>query len=301
MLPLHETRCAICGTADNAETLYDSTLTEDVFRADIFSARRLPDRIHYRLVRCRSCGLIRSDPVASPEALHALYAESTLDYSGEIGDLTATYGRYLAGLSELGIPRGALLEIGCGNGFVLQAARDLGFGPVKGVEPSAQAIAVADAGIKGQIVNDVMRPGLFLDGEFQVVAMFQVFDHLSDPLEVLRECYRVLQPGGALVLYNHNVRAISARLLGERSPIIDVEHTYLYDPRTTRQLLEKAGFRVASVRPAFNTYSLQYLVRLTPFPKPMKMPLLSRLRSSRLGEVRLRVPLGNLFAVAIRP
>ena len=63
-LRLDATRCAICGTLDNALELYAANFTTNALNPEVFSARRLPDRLHFRLVRCLSCGLVRSDPVA---------------------------------------------------------------------------------------------------------------------------------------------------------------------------------------------------------------------------------------------
>jgi SAM-dependent methyltransferase len=130
--------------------------------------------------------------------------------------------------------------------------------------------------------------------------MFQVLDHMPDPAGLLDECRRVLRPGGVVLAFNHNVSAWSARLLGERSPIIDVEHTYLYSPATIRALFERSGFDVASVRPVRNTYSLKYLAHLLPLPDAQKKPLLSFLRRSSVGRLEVTVPLGNLCLIARR-
>ncbi len=88
----------------------------------MFSARRLADRIHYGMVRCDACGLVRSDPVPDPALLAALYARSQFTYRDEVPDLQRTYGRYLTRLERWGVRKGALLEIGCGNGCFLEAA-----------------------------------------------------------------------------------------------------------------------------------------------------------------------------------
>ena len=57
-------------------------------------------------------------------------------------------------------------------------------------------------------------------------------------------------PGGVVLSLNHNVEAFSARLLKERSPIIDIEHTHLYSPSTQRMLFEEAGFEACEGGPA---------------------------------------------------
>jgi SAM-dependent methyltransferase len=300
-IPLKESPCAICGSPGNAETVYPANLGPDAFTSTVFSARRAPDRIHYRIVRCLECGLLRSDPVASVDVVSDLYTRSAFHYGAESTNLAHTYGRYLAELERYGRATEALLEIGCGNGFFLEEARRHGYGVVRGVEPSADAVAHAPPALREAIVVDVMREGLFDEQSFDAICLFQVLDHLPDPAGVLKECLGLLRPGGLVLCLNHDVEALSARLLGERSPIVDVEHTYLFSKSTISHLLQGLGFRVRACGPVRNTYSLRYLSHLLPLPRQAKTPLLAALDATRLGHVRLSVRLGNLYAIAQRP
>jgi hypothetical protein len=127
MIELHSTRCAISNTEGNATELYPANFDWHAFNPAIFSARRLPDRIHYRIVKCNVCGLVRSDPIVAPEVLAQLYAQTTFDYAGEVANLKLTYGRHLAKLTNYGVQKGALLEIGWGNGFFLEEALRHGY------------------------------------------------------------------------------------------------------------------------------------------------------------------------------
>jgi len=204
-LELSATECPICHTTDNAVELYPAKLSEDAFNAETFSARRLPDRVHYRIVRCASCGLVRSDPVADPRIQAELYAKAGFDYGEQVGNLRETYGRYLAKLEALGARKGSILEIGGGNGFVLQEAVAQGYTEVTGVEPSSAAIASADPAIRAHMICDLMRPGLFEAEQFDVVCMFQTFDHITDPNALLDECFRVLKPGGRFLFLTPNL------------------------------------------------------------------------------------------------
>jgi SAM-dependent methyltransferase len=297
-ITLHPTRCAICGTEGNATELYPANFDLGHFNPEIFSARRLPDRIHYRIVKCNKCGLVRSDPVADAATLGELYRQSTFDYGAEVDSLRRTYGHYLDRLDAFGARKGALLEIGCGNGFFLEEARARGYADVRGVEPGSGVVAQAATGIRERIVCDMMRPGLFEPGTFDVVCLFQVFDHISDPAALLDECTRVLKSGGHILILNHNIESFSARLLGVRSPIIDIEHTYLYSPVTLSNLTTNAGLVIRHTGSVFNHYPLQYIMRLVPFPALLKRTLLWLLKRSGLGRLPLSVPLGNLFLIA---
>jgi SAM-dependent methyltransferase len=300
-LRMHATRCAICDREGGASERWLPRLDAGAFSASVFSARRIPDRIHYRMVACDTCGLVRSDPIADQTLLAELYASSSFDYGLEIESLQLTYARALAWLEESCERRDVLLEIGCGNGFFLQEAQRRGWREVCGVEPSADAVAAAAPELRGVIVQGMMRGGLFAPGSVDAVCMFQVLDHIAEPMEVLEQCRIALRPGGYVLALNHNVRAWSARLLGERSPIIDIEHTYLYSPETMRRLFAKAGFVDSRVRSVSNTYSLAYLAQLIPLPAALKRTLLPRLRASAIGDLRMTVPLGNLCLIARNP
>jgi SAM-dependent methyltransferase len=298
---LKNTRCAICGTEGNAQELYPANFDLQALNPAVFSARRLPDRIHFRMVKCHTCGLVRSDPIADPALLAQLYHQSAFTYTDEVADLKQTYGRYLAELDKYGARKDALLEIGCGNGFFFQQALAQGYRSVRGVEPSRAAVSQAAPEVRDVIVCDLMRPGLFGPGAFDVICLFQMFDHVPDPGALLDACFTTLRPGGLVLSLNHNVAAVSARLLGERSPIVDIEHTYLYSPATMTRLFMAHGFRVLKTGSVRNRYSLRYLVRLLPLPSAPKRAALDWLQRHPPGGLRLQVPLGNLYLVARKP
>lgn len=300
-IEVRSTYCAICLTKDNAIELYPANFTPDDFSPAVFSARRLPDRIHYRIVRCNKCGLVRSDPVADPTVVAGLYRESSFDYGFETENLAATYGAYLSRLDRHSVIKGALLEIGCGNGFFLQQARLQGYRDVHGVEPSEAAIQIADDDIRSRIVCSVMRPGLFANESFDVICLFQVLDHIFDPASLLRSCYQILKPGGFVLCLNHNVEALSARLMKSRSPIIDIEHTYLYSSATMAQLFARLGFEMKETGRVRNRYSSSYLLRLVPFPSSFKQRILKLVDAVGLGRCSFWVPLGNLYTIAQKP
>ena len=297
------TTCAVCETDAADQEIYADTLPHDAATSARFSARRTPDRVHYRMVRCGNCGLLRSNPILSDEELASLYRESTLTYEDEATFARRTYGNYLRQcISSLpaGIePRQArLLEIGCGNGFFLDQALQSGFGDVAGVEPSLDAVALAPDSVRHKIVTDIFRDGLFPANHFDIVCAFQVFDHLAHPNEVLQSCRKVLKPGGLALFINHDVGAWTNRMLGSRSPVIDIEHIYLFDTSTMAKIFRKNGFEVLNVFPVENSYPLYYWAKMAPLPKNWKEKMIPALKKTSLGRVELAWKAGNLGLVA---
>ena len=300
-LKMHPTRCPISGEEGDATEMYPANFDASSLSPAVFSARRLPDGIHYRIVRSNRSGLVRSDPVADTALINELYAQSSFHYADEIPSLKNTYERYLERVCALGCERGSLLEIGCGNGFFLERAKERGFKNVWGVEPSHRAIDHASPTIRERLVCDVMRPNLFSVNAFDLICMFHILDHIPEPNQLLAECYRVLKPGGFILCLNHNVESWSARILGEKSPIIDIEHTYLYSHTTIRRIFEINGYEAKEQGNVWNTYSITYLFHLLPLPHVLKQTSLRALKASAFGTLPLTFPLGNLYLIARKP
>ncbi|HLY62076.1 MAG TPA: class I SAM-dependent methyltransferase [Terriglobia bacterium] len=292
------TLCAICESDTSDDELYADRLGADAATYGRFSARRQPDRIHYRMVRCRKCGLIRSDPVLPEEELGRLYRGSAFTYEEESGFARLTYARYLKEAMPLFNGRARMLEIGCGNGFFLEKALELGFAEAHGVEPSREAVESAPPAVRNRIKNDLFQEGMFPPGWFSLICGFQVLDHLTRPNEVLRTCRAMLEPGGVALFINHDAAAWTNRILGERSPIIDIEHTYLYDKKTMARIFRKNGFEVLRVFSVRNEYPLAYWWKMAPIPGWLKAGLQPALKRSRFGRWVVSMKAGNLGILA---
>jgi SAM-dependent methyltransferase len=292
--------CAICGSIQPFSVMYAANFDPSSFSTEVFSARRRPDGLHYRIVRCDRCGLVFSNPIVDQKALVKLYQESKFTYEKELSGLRKTYARYLKRFAGHYPAKSSLMEIGCGNGFFLEEAMKFGFANVCGVEPSEHAVSLAPDSIRKHIIADVFSDGLFPYESFDVICVFQTFDHLTDPNGFLELCRKYLKENGALVFLNHNVEAASAKILGERSPIIDIEHIYLYSPLTHAAILKKHGFAVAEACSARNTAALAYWLQLFPLPEKIKNSISELLNFFSIGRAPVTLPVGNMAICAVK-
>lgn len=296
---LKPVKCAICGV-DDSQKLYPANFSVKDLTRQTFSARRIPDRVHYRIVCCKRCGLVYSNPILDPKTITSLYKESSITYEEQQDDLSRTYGKYLARVRPLMSSRSdpKLLEIGCGNGFFLEYLRNNGWTDVWGVEPSSSATLSAPTALKRRLVNSILRPNLFPKDSFDYICAFQTLDHVTDPNKFLRICWQLLKPGGKMLLINHDVSSWSAKILGEKSPIIDIEHIYLFDPYTMKLILRKNRFTAVDVFRVTDRHRLGYWVRMVPFPQASKRLALWILARTGLSRLPVNFPAGNLGVVA---
>ncbi len=239
-------------------------------------------------------------PGARAEDLAGLYQDADFASSAEARLAARVYGRWLRRFVPRLPDRVGAVDIGTGDGAFLHELLAAGFTDVVGIEPSTAPIAAADPCVRPLIRQGLFRADSCCEGSLSLVTCFQTIEHVADPLALCRAAYRALKPGGALFLVGHNRRAFSARLLGRKSPIYDIEHLQLFSPASLRRLLQAAGLERVEVRPVFNRYPVRYWAQLFPFPAWLKPRLVAGLAATGLGRLPLSLPAGNLAAVAFK-
>jgi SAM-dependent methyltransferase len=289
-----ERACPVCGSREAGRLFADSTIDLDRLDAFAFASRKLPEYMHPRLIDC-GCGLLYANPALAPEALGALYQTASYDSGEEARCAAATYSRQLLRVLPKLPDRDHSLDIGAGDGAFLEELLRLGIRNACGVEPSDAPVAAAKPAIRPLIRPGLFRPEDFPPSSFSLVTCFQTLEHVWDPMEIGRGALSLLKPGGAFAIVVHNRRSLSARILGLKSPIFDIEHLQLFCPRTARLLLESCGFRHVAVHALWNRYPLRYWVRLLPVPAALK----NGLRGAS-GGVPVSLPAGNLLCYGFR-
>ena len=141
-----------------------------------------------------------------------------------------------------------LVEIGCGKGEFLIIMRDLGWN-CRGVERDPTAAAIAQQRL-GQLVTEGKIEDARFSGEtIDAVTADHVIEHLHDPIAFLRESFRILRPGGKLVVLTPNSTSLGHRIFraswrGLEPP----RHLHIFCAETLRTCAEQAGFTVQTLR-----------------------------------------------------
>jgi SAM-dependent methyltransferase len=286
--------CPLCGSRDAAHVVDNSFDASRVGRLS-FASRKPPELMHWRLVTCASCGLVYASPAPAADELLREYRDAGFDAGEESRYAAATYAGLVRGLLPSLPDHVGALDIGAGDGAFLERLLELGLSGVVGLEPSAAARAGASPRVRDSIRELPFAGGMFDEGSFSLVTCLQTIEHLPEPLAVCEEAGRLLKPRGALLVVCHDRRAWSARLLGRRSPIYDIEHLQLFDRTTLRALLERSGFERVEVHGLVNRYPLGYWLRLARAPAALVRKL------GRVASLPLAVPAGNVWAVGYRP
>ncbi len=249
--------------------------------------------IHQRqddvLFRCPACGLVFANPQYTPDELASLYERDyyseadTLEGSRRAEEREANRVLYRTVLHDIlrRYPRldpararepSRLLDYGCGPGYFLAEARELGF-EATGVEFSEIAARYARERLDLDVRVD---PDAALrelpDGHFHLVTAWAVIEHTRQPREVLTRLAAKLAPGGVLCLTLPNLRCWRYLLeQGRWFNIANPTHLVFFSQRGIRRLLEELGL-VRVVRPVFwggrpgfglAANAVQYLIRMT--------------------------------------
>lgn len=143
-------------------------------------------------------------------------------------------------------PGGHLLDVGCGNGQLLILLRDLGW-QVEGVEVDALAVGQARAsGLEVRLGN--LEAQQYPANHFDVITMSHVLEHVHDPAGLLRECHRILRPGGLLVAVTPNLESWGHRIFRESWRGLEPpRHLFLYTAKSLQMLARNAGFAIGSL------------------------------------------------------
>jgi SAM-dependent methyltransferase len=150
---------------------------------------------------------------------------------------------------------GRILDIGCATGAFLLAMQMHGRWQVNGVELNDKVARIACERYGLEVFAGTLEEARFPAAHFDAVTLWDVLEHLHDPMSSLREIHRILKPGGIVVLRVPNLRSWDAHLFGEYWAGFDApRHLYVFTPQMMNELLARSGFTVLNHDTAIGSY-----------------------------------------------
>ena len=209
------------------------------------------------VVRCKSCSLIYTNPRAKDAQenyfgdVDVFYEEARLIFKGKKRHHRDRNYEYEIRKIKRFKSSGKLLDVGTNMGFFLRKAREAGY-VTYGVEPSPALSEIARNEFGLDIQTSFLESANFPEKSFDVITLIDVFEHVTNPNDLLSVSQKLLKDDGILVIkvpngdYNHfKMKLGKLTGKGKNMDIWDCcEHVVHYTPRTFRKMVEKFGFEL---------------------------------------------------------
>lgn len=290
-------------SSDNTDVVYPATHQDTHFDTpDAYRCTNPGYGTHDRIVKCRSCNLVYSNPRSADDAILESYnAVEDPIYIQEQEGRRLTFMHHLKHMESIIGPANGrtLLDVGCYTGIFVDVALAHSWRAM-GVEPSHWAAAYAQER-KLPVIQGTLRSAGLEDASQDVVTLWDVIEHLPDPMSELKEVARVVKPGGWVAVHTMDIDSLAARVMRERWPWLMKMHLIYFSQRTMADMLRNVGFEPVYSRAMGRYLRLGYFTtRVTALSPLFGRPLAALVR--RIGLERLPIPMnfGDLFTVYAR-
>ncbi|RJQ45287.1 MAG: class I SAM-dependent methyltransferase [Nitrospiraceae bacterium] len=251
--------CNLCGSNDY-KIIYPAVYTRANLDNIVETFRSSGDEVLIdQMVCCKKCGLQYLNPRLRQDIILEGYSGGSDEtFVSQISGRERTFARSLELIEKIVPQKGKILDVGTAGGSFLGVASQRGWDAV-GCEPSRW---LADWGSKHY--NITIHPGTVFDmkfneNSFDVVTLWDVLEHTPDPNAVLRECNRILKPGGTLVINYPDIGSSVARLMGRKWVFLLSVHLYYFTLITMQEMLARANFKVVVRKKHWQTLELGYI------------------------------------------
>ena len=289
-------RCPVCFESNKNSVLFQKENIDKIkITSFTYSSRKSPEFMCHEMVRCLNCDLVYVTTPPDRLKLSEAYHAADYDSSEEALDAAEIYVSHMNEVvSKLNL-NSRILEIGSGSGAFLYNLKKKGFTDLTGIEPSISAINSAHPEIKSHLQEGIFQVDDFQGTNYDLVCCFMTLEHVYDPREITESVSKILKKGGYFVMVVHNYRSLVNRILGRKSPIIDIEHMQLFSKKSIGLLLNKTNYQDIQVKDLYNRYSINYWIRLSPIPNLIKNICIKLLNKFNLGNLKIKINVGNII------
>lgn len=293
----HLTECLVCEGTELTEYAA-STFVGDVDEAPQYFLANRKRVAHGRIVTCQTCGFRFTSPQFEADDYDEIYRTATGTESSAVPVDSADMRRFrrLARYVRQDVGSGGrFLDFGCGRGGFLAAMDDpTGLGFDVGA-PGAHRVGSSTV-ITGKFFELLGREP-FVDGAFDFITAFDVFEHLPDPGSYLQALTRLMAPGGRLVITVPDLGSRMAALAGRHWNMYLLEHLWYFNEKTFGAFIARAGFQQVRSRKVPYDASLAHIARRLAHTYAPAIGSFGR----ALPEIILPVPAGVMYGVFERP
>ena len=219
------------------------------------------------MINCKSCKFIHVHPIPSNEELYAFYNNDFYQKTKpnyiqgnekDIQYLNYTFDEKLDILEKhVSSKSRKILDIGSGPGFFLRRARQRKW-QVLGIEPSPIAYNHSKKHNIPTIQKFFHQVNIKQIGKFDVIHIFDVLEHVNDPISMLKKSYSLLKRGGMIVVEVPNdfnpLQKVVQKVLGKKEYWItlssdsknsgNLDHINYFDFSTISDVLTRTGFKI---------------------------------------------------------
>lgn len=224
------------------------------------------------ILRCTSCAAVFLPPERHESPAESLYSQDyfkeregyffhdgVVDGSGRESAHVADFRAGLALIEAHGLESGSLLDVGCATGSFLSLAQAKGW-QCRGVEVSAFAAAQARERTGCEIFCGKLEDAPFGAGTFDVITMWDLLEHLPDPVQGLEKARRLLKPSGLLLVNTPNENSLLRRvarflyrgsggwITAPVNRLYHRYHLYYFSADTLGVLFPRAGFELVAMK-----------------------------------------------------
>lgn len=251
-----------------------------------------------RIVMCSSCGLKYVSPRLNPRIILRGYSEGTDEvFVSQSRGRELTFNKSMK-LIEKYSKKGRILDIGTAGGSFLHVAKLRGW-DVAGVEPNKWLCQWGKKNYGIDIKQGDIFSNRFKEKSFDVVTLWDVLEHVSDPSKVLLECNRILKDGGLLVINYPDIDSLVSKVMGKRWVFLLRVHIFYFTPKTITKILKKNGFGVLMMKKHFQTLGLGYIMtRAEEYLKFIVSPFKKLVSILGIGEVQVPYWMGQTLVIA---